>query len=69
VDELPDACLRAARTCDAVLAALARYPGRDAAIERLEHAIDRERRTALARADAGAEGRPLPPPSVAPPVR
>jgi hypothetical protein len=49
MDAAPEASLRAARTCDAVLAALARYPRRDAAIERLEQAIKREREAALAR--------------------
>jgi hypothetical protein len=64
VDELPDAYLRAARTCDAVLAALARYPRRDAAIERLEHAIERERLAVLARAAVRA----LRSPSASPPL-
>jgi hypothetical protein len=41
------ACFRAVRTCDEVLAALERYPLRDAAIERLELAIMDARLEAL----------------------
>jgi hypothetical protein len=49
------AFFRAVHTCDEVLAALAAYPARDEAIERLENAIIRDRVEALLAGREAAE--------------